>query len=75
LAPAGTEGFAGVTAIDVNKAAVTVSEAVPLMELSEAVIVAGPAATPFARPALDMVATPVSEEDQLAASVWVEPSE
>jgi len=48
--PAATDAVAGVTEIEVNVAAVTVSGADPLTFPEEAVMVAVPAATPFANP-------------------------
>jgi hypothetical protein len=75
---AGVEGFAGVTAIETNSGAVTVNCAVPMIELSDAVMVTGPPGdTPFAKPLLAMVAMLVFDEDQVTEEVrsWVEPSE
>jgi hypothetical protein len=62
--PAGTLGEAGERAMDASTAGVTVSAAVPVfLPLgSVAVIVALPAATPVARPALEVVAIVVAEE-------------
>ena len=67
------EGLAGVTAIETNVAAVTVSCAVPdlLVLGSVAVMVTGPpTATPVAMPVFrPMVATPVFDEVQLTEVV------
>ena len=64
------EAVAGVTAMDcrVTGGLVTVSVAVPEVLLSDAVMVALPAATPVARPALLMVAVAVLLDDQVT---WV----
>jgi hypothetical protein len=59
VAPLAIEALAGVTAMDVNVAAVTVRPVDPLIAPEVAVIVALPVATPVARPAAVMVATPV----------------
>ena len=60
----------GVTAIEVNTAAVTVNVADPLIAPDVAVIVAVPCATLVAKPVLVlMVATDVFEEVQLAVVV------
>jgi hypothetical protein len=50
VVPATREGFAGVTAIETNDAAVTVSVVVPLIEPDVAVTFAVPAAMVVARP-------------------------
>jgi hypothetical protein len=61
--PAGTDGFAGVTAIDDNTAAVTVNVVVPFTDPDAALIVTGPPNfTPVASPAALIVATVVSDE-------------
>jgi hypothetical protein len=80
--PAGTVGFAGVTAIETRFAAVTVNCATPLTEFTVAMIVTGPPTeTPFANPLLNpplaMVAIAVLEEDQVTdpVSVCIDPSE
>jgi len=74
--PDAIEGLAGVTAIDARVAEVTFSVVDPLTvsELAEIVVV--PTPFPMARPALDIVATPVAEELQVTALVrfWVLPS-
>ena len=67
--PAVIEGLAGVTAIDTNVGAVTVSVVEPLIEPEVAVIVVLPCATLVARPAALMVATLVDEEFQVTESV------
>lgn len=75
--PAATDGAAGVTAIEVKTAAVTVSEAVPLILPEVAVIVAVPALMPFARPVCSpTVAVDVLDEVQVAVVVrfCMEPS-
>ena len=70
------EGFAGVTAIDCNVAAVTVSKVEPLMDDDVAVIVEVPTPAPVARPAALIVAVVVVPEDQVTLDVrfCVEPS-
>jgi hypothetical protein len=55
-------GFAGVTAIDVSVAAVTVRIVEPVTVPDVARIVDVPVPTPFARPAFEIVATPVVRE-------------
>ena len=68
--PATTEGFWGVTEIEVNVAAVTVSVVEPLIEPDLAVMVALPAAMPVAKPVVPlMVATEVLDELQVAVVV------
>jgi hypothetical protein len=62
LLPAATDAEAGVTAIDVNTGAVTVSVAEPLIVPEAAVIVADPWATPVASPAVLTVAIDVADE-------------
>jgi hypothetical protein len=73
--PAATDAVAGVTAIEVNTAAVTVNVAEPLIVPDLAVMVALPAATLVANPPLLIVAIDVAEEVQLAVLVrfWVVP--
>ncbi len=68
-------GVAGVTEIEVRMG-VTVSVAVPLTPLNDAVTVAEPAATPVARPDALTVATAALEVVQLTVLVMlaVEPS-
>ena len=68
--PAATDGFAGVTAMDVSTAAVKVNEVVPLTAPEVALIVTGPPAfTPVAKPAALIVATVVSDELQVTEPV------
>ena len=71
-------GAAGVTAMElrVGAVAVTVMAAVPLIPLSDAVTVVEPDATPLARPAALMVATPVLALTHVTVVVmfFVEPS-
>ena len=69
VAPFGTEGFAGVTAIDCNTGAVTVSVVEPLIVPEVALIVLDPVATVVANPALLIVATVVVPEVQVAVLV------
>src|SRR5438270_749135 len=57
VVPLATLGLAGVTAIEVNAAAVTVSTVEPVTPLKVALIVEVPVPTPVARPAVVMVAT------------------
>ncbi len=73
VAPALIEGLAGVTAIDTNVAAVTVSEVEPLIEPDVAVIVVLPCATLVANPAALIVATLVVPELHVTVPVrfWV----
>ena len=61
--------MAGVTAIDCNVAAVTVSTVEPVMLPSFALIVLVPVATPVARPPLVIVATEVVAEAQVTCDV------
>jgi hypothetical protein len=72
LRPAATDGEAGVTAIDVSTAAVTVSVAEPLIVPDVAVMVAVPLATLVAKPPVLAVAIPVAEEVQVAVLVRFE---
>jgi len=55
--------------VNVGAAADTVSIAVPLMPLTEAVMVVEPAATPVASPVELIVATVVFEEVQVAIAL------
>jgi hypothetical protein len=73
--PAATEAVAGVTAIEVNTAAVTVSVAEPLMVPDLAVMVVLPFATLVAKPPVLTVAIDFAEEVQVALVVrfWVVP--
>ena len=74
--PLAIVGFAGVTAIDVTTAAVTVSVVVPLTLPEVAVIVVDPAASVVARPVVEIVATAMFDEVQVTEPVrfCVEPS-
>jgi hypothetical protein len=63
------EAVLGVTATEVNTAAVTVSVADPLIVPEVAVIVADPCATLVANPLLLTVAIDVAEDDQETLSV------
>src|SRR5277367_5968144 len=76
VAPLVIEGFAGVTAIDCNVAAVTVSNVEPEIDDDVAEIVEVPTAAPEARPDVLMVAMAVLPEDHVTLDVrfWVEPS-
>src|SRR6202030_802743 len=67
--PFGTEGFAGVTAIDTSVAAVTVSVVLPVMLLEAAWIVVIPIVTAVAKPAALIVATVTAEELHVAVLV------
>src|SRR5271156_4299404 len=58
-------GLAGVTAIETNAAALTVSPVEPVMPSKAAEIVTGPGDTAVASPALLIVAQVVSEEVQV----------
>jgi hypothetical protein len=69
VAPLAIDGFAGVTAIDCNVAAVTVSKVEPLMDDDVAVIVEVPTAAALARPAALIVAVVVVPEDQVTLDV------
>jgi hypothetical protein len=71
LLPAATDTEAGVTAIDVNTAAVTVSVAEPLIVPDVAVIVADPCATLVASPPVFTVAIDVADELQVTVLVRV----
>ena len=75
--PGAMDAVAGVTAIDVSTAAVTVSVAVPFTVPEVAEIVTVPAATPFASPVwMPIVAFAVLDDVQFAVAVrfCVEPS-
>jgi hypothetical protein len=63
------EAVLGVTATEVNTAAVTVSVADPLTVPEVAVIVAEPCSTLVANPLLLTVAIDVAEDDQVTLSV------
>jgi len=63
------EAVLGVTAIEVNAAAVTVNVADPLIVPEVAVIVAEPGAALVANPVLLTVAIEVAEDDQVTLSV------
>ncbi len=69
MAPAGTDGLAGVTAMETRVGAVTVRTVDPLIVPEVAVIVVVPAATVVANPAELMVAALVAEEVQMAELV------
>ena len=69
MPPVGTDGLAGVTAMETRAGAVTVKTVEPLMVPEVAVIIAVPAATEVANPAELMVATLVAEEVQVAELV------
>ena len=69
FSPAGTDGDAGVTAIEVSTAAVTVNVAAPWMVPDVAVIVAVPFATLVASPPLLIVAIVVADEVQVTVLV------
>ena len=78
MVPAAIDGFAGVTAMEVNVAAVTVSTVEPVWLESVAETLVVPTPSPVARPrdplALEMVATDVVLEDQRTWLVmsWVD---
>jgi hypothetical protein len=63
------DGFAGVTAIDCNVAAVTVRVVEPFMAPEVALIVEVPTPAPVAKPAAVMVAVAVLDELQVAVLV------
>lgn len=65
IAPMGMVEFAGVTAIELIVAFVTVTEAVPLIVPDVAVTVADPAMTPVATPFTSIVKRFCAEEDQV----------
>ena len=67
--PAPIDWLAGVTAIEVRVAAVTVRDVEPLIDPDVAVMVVVPAATLEARPELLMLATLVAEEFQVTELV------
>jgi hypothetical protein len=64
VVPAGTDGLAGVTAIETKVGAVTVRSVDPLIVPEVAVIVVVPTAMAVAKPIELMVATFVAEEVQ-----------
>lgn len=74
--PSATEVLLGVTAIEVNAAAVTVRLSVPVIDPKVAEIVTDPCTTPFAKPMLLTVAVAGLEELQVTKFVrfCVEPS-
>ena len=74
--PLAIDGPAGVTAIEVTTAGVTVNVAMPLTPSSVAVIVEKPTASVEARPVTEMVAMVVFDDVQATESVMscVEPS-
>lgn len=75
VVPMAVLGLAGVTAIALSVAEVTVSIAVPVTEPDFALIVTVPAAIPVANPVESTTAVFVSEDDQAAAvSTCVLPS-
>src|SRR6202030_3411595 len=67
--PFGTEGFAGVTAIDTSVAAVTVSVVLPVMPLEAAWMVVVPVPPAVPKPAALIVATVTAEELHVAVLV------
>jgi hypothetical protein len=67
--PLAIDGFAGVTAIDCNVAAVTVSNVEPLIEDDVAVIVEVPTPAPVARPVVLIVAVVVVPEVHVTLDV------
>ena len=69
VAPLVIDGFAGVTAIDCNVAAVTVNTVEPLIAPEVALIVEVPTPAPVARRAGAMVAVAVVPEDQVTLDV------
>jgi hypothetical protein len=76
VAPLAIDGFAGVTAMDCNGAAVTVSNVDPEIDDDVAVIVEVPTPAPLARPDALIVAVVVVPDDQVTVDVrfWVVPS-
>jgi hypothetical protein len=77
VSPSGTDGRAGVTAMDTSGEGVTVSPVEPETEPDTAVMVVDPGATAIACPEASIVATAVFEELQFALALrsWVLPSE
>jgi hypothetical protein len=69
VAPLMIDGFAGVTAIDCNVAAVTASKVEPLMDDDVAVMVEVPTPAPVARPAALIVAVVVVPDDHVTLDV------
>jgi hypothetical protein len=69
VAPLAIDGFAGVTAIDCNVAAVTVSKVEPLIDDDVAVMVEVPTPAPVARPIVLIVAVAVVPEVQVTVDV------
>ena len=75
--PAATDGFAGVTAMELRAGAVTAREVLPETAPSVAMMVVLPVATAVAKPEELMVAAALLVEDQVTLAVrsWVELSE
>jgi hypothetical protein len=71
VCPAATDGAAGVTAIEVNTAAVTVNVTEPVMVPEVAVIVVVPGVTLVAYPLLFTVAIAVADEVHVTMLVRV----
>ena len=69
MAPTAIDGLAGVTAIEVRVAAVTVRIVEPVIDPDVAVMVVAPGATLEARPELLMVDTLAAEEFQVTELV------
>src|SRR5580698_2783626 len=69
VAPLAIEGFAGVTAIDCNVAAVTVSKVEPEIDDDVAAMVEVPTPAPVASPAALIVAVVVVPDDQVTVDV------
>ena len=69
VAPLAIDGFAGVTAIDCNVAAVTVSKVEPEIDDDVAVIVEVPTPAPLASPAALIVAVVVVPDDHVTVLV------
>ena len=69
VSPGPIDGLAGVTAIEVKVAAVTVNVVDPVTDPEVALMVVVPAATLEARPELLMLATLVAEEFQVTELV------
>lgn len=69
MLPAAIDAVLGVTATELNVAAVTVNVAEPLIAPDVAVIVAEPTATAVAKPAVLTVATAVADDVHVAVLV------
>ena len=76
VVPSGMDGIAGVIAIETNCAGATVRVVDPVIEPELARIVVFPKSTLLARPAAEIIATVLSDDDQVTTELksWVLPS-